>query len=366
MVALGPGQENALRLIRFRHPDSILLAVPTNLKTHEDAFRTQLPGLECVSVEVSPYDFNSTRRNLRNALRHSDTRTVEICVSSGPLAVRTAAMQLARDKGYRASHITFQKCLRIYDAFQPQATPEVAHNTLECYLATRDVEMRGCFPVNDALYKIADYLLEHLDIWTHVISCLRRALDPSGSPTDGKILSVSRSRLQPTHLNMLQELQEHQIIAGLNCKSGMVSVHITEDNWKYLDGRWLEVLVFHRLAGLFDDSSCGQELKTPEKTREIDFIGLQDGYFTLISCKTSSHSYEKKHLQELQSLSQQLSEPNSLRIYVTDRVQSSSQSNREYEDFVAFAQAQAIEVIFGNHLNYLRESVDQLLKQRRA
>lgn len=367
VISLGEDFAIALRFLRFRRPQSVLLAVPTHLKQREKEYRKQLSRYACTAVEVSSSDFNLTRRRLRQALLQERAKDVEFCVSSGPLAVRTAAVQLAREYGHRATHVTLQEDLLLHDVFRPEAGPEVAYNTLDCYLAARGVRMGSRYPLVGSPYDdLAEYLVAHREVWSQVITPLRTASGLSDMQAGGKSLSLDLARLQGPHQDLLQKLQEFGIISRVARAQGVISFHITEDNWNYINGHWLEVFVWQRLAGLFDDCSCGQHLTTPQGTREIDFVGLQDGHFVLVSCKTAAQSYDPAHLMDLQSLSQQMHEPNCLRFYVTDRFQSSHQPGPAYEDFVSFARSESIDVIFGDNLNNIREIVSQRLAQHQA
>ncbi len=360
VVSLGPGDDTALRFIRFRRPHSVLLVVPDNLKRFAEAYRKQLACQKCVAVAVSPHDFNAIRRRLRNALQQEKAADVEFCVSAGPLAVRTAALQLAREHGDRATYVTLQDGLRLHDALQPQAAPATVPNTLECYLAARGIKLGSRYLlVGEPYNRVAEYLVAHRKEWNQIITRLRIDPDTSERQAGNRTLSLDRSRLQTTHRRLLGQLEESGIITQVVRTGSGLSFCITEDHWNYINGHWLEVFVFQSLVDLFDDCSCGQHLSGPP--REIDFIGLCNGRFVLVSCKTSAQSYHSSHLKELQSLSQQLDEPDCLRLYVTDRFQHNLQSDSTYTEFVAFARAKSIEVVFGDNLTNIREFVSQRL-----
>ena len=68
IVPLSACHDDALGLIRSRATDALLLAVAQNLQGWEGALRARLPAIECIPVEVSPYDVDAIRRTLRTTL----------------------------------------------------------------------------------------------------------------------------------------------------------------------------------------------------------------------------------------------------------------------------------------------------------
>ena len=366
IAALGTDNETLLRLARYRYPDSILLAVPEHLRKEAGDLRRRLSHIDIHSVSISPYDINHNRQALRRGAHKWPAREVEVCLSAGPYAFRLAAMQLARDKDFECHVVSDGTPLRIHSLSRTAESPVVVTDSLEAYLATRDVQLGSSYPLasHPPYPLVAEHIAENLDAWRELIRTMRIANASEGQISTEPVFPLPVSSLRRPHFDLLRFLAEHRIFGHVHETAELVECSLSSDHWAYLNGHWLEVYAYHRLRGIFGDCRCGQTLVTQQTSREIDFIGIREGRFTLAECKTSLQSYALRYLRDLQSLSQQMGEPKCLRLYITDRIYHGSQQDRHYTEFVDYARENGIEVVFGDQLERLGEIVNERLVQK--
>ena len=361
IVPLSACHDDALGLIRLRAPDALLLVVAQNLQRWEGALRARLPAIECIPVEVSPYDVDAIRRTLQTTLRKHPAQEIEAGLGSGPWAVRLALMQLARSCQWRTPFaVEHTRPRRVDDVLEAHPPLDI---DLASYFAQREIEMGKCSQERKPRYRQASrHLVEHLDTWRSVLAWLRGA-DIQNIRLKSQ-LSFARGDLQAQHLDLLFALRANGLLGSVSARGSEIAYSLNNENQRaFLNGKWLELFVYETLKDLFEDARWGQDFKThqqPDPSRfprdiELDFIGLRHHRLLVASCKTGQKPFKVQHLEELREACRLLQTPACIRLFVTHH-------RRETEtDFDAYARRHAICVIEGGTLHALRDAALRLM-----
>lgn len=360
VVGLAPEGEAGRRLIQYRNPEAVLLCVPANAHARADAYLGSLSQtIQRRTAVVSPRDALDNLRVLKRRIgKGYAAGDVEICLNSGPYALRLAALQLARSAGYRLSCVNLET-MQIQDPWNRWPAEDMT-DSIVAYLQTRAVALGTSYASREkacgSLAETAEYLVERLPLWQEIIRCLRWNGEEMLHVGALHTLNRTRHNLTEDHFAILRKLKQVRLLERLQVADGDVSFLIPCDAYKeFINGKWLEVYVFNQLKGFFGDCRCGQTLRTPSGPREVDFIGLKSGRFTLASCKTSLLPFDSAYLEELQSLSAQIGEPSCARYFVTDG--DGHVRDEKGRQFEAFAEEHAITIVVGRDLRNIEAIV---------
>ena len=367
IVPLSSCHDDALRLIRSRAPDALLLTVAQNLQGWEAAFRSRLPAIACITAEVSPYDVDAIRQTLQTTLRKHPAQEIEACLGSGPWALRLALMQLARSGQWRtpfaAGHTRPQ---RVYDVLEAHPPLDI---DLASYFAQREIEMGQCSQERNPNYRQAiGHLVEHLDTWRSVLAWLRGA-DIQNVRLKSEH-SCAQGDLQSRHLDLLCALSANGLLGSVAARGSEIAYSLDNENQRaFLNGKWLELFVYETLKDLFEDARWGQEFKMhqqPDPSQfqrdiELDFIGLRHHRLLVASCKTGQKPFKAQYLEELQEACRLLQAPACIRLFVTHHMM--ARAGETETDFGAYAQRHAICVIEGSTLHALRDTALRLMSR---
>ncbi len=143
-----------------------------------------------------------------------------------------------------------------------------------------------------------------------------------------------------------------------------VAFFFTEEQYKFLDGAWLELYVYQvaKALKLFDDHQWHQELidtvssrvdSNPLHYKELDVSLTYKAQLIAIECKTGSKGLKPEILDDLVSVADLVGRGFVVKILVTsqrlpDQVKQQQQDG--YEDFLAKARKKGIYVITGERL----------------
>ena len=361
VAGLEPEGETGQRLIQYRNPEAVLLCVPPKAQARADAYLDRLSQtIRRQTVVVSPRDALHNLHALKRRIgKRYAADAVEICLNSGPYALRLAVLQLARSAGYRLSYVNLET-MQIQDPWGRRPAQDMT-DSIVTYLHMRAVELGTSYATRETrapLAETAEYLVAQLPLWQEIIRCLRWNGEAMLHVGAMHTLARTRHNLTEDHLAILRQLRQVRILDHLQVADGDISFLLPCDAHKeFINGKWLEVYVFNRLKGFFGDCRCGQTLRTPSGPREVDFIGLKAGQFTLASCKTSLLPFDSAYLEELQSLSAQIGEPSCARYFVTDG--DGHVRDAKGRQFEAFAEEHAITIVVGRDLPNIAEIVSR-------
>ena len=359
VVASTENMDAAWQLIRYRNPEAVSLIGPHASVALTDEFKKSLLGVPTWRrCETGRRNIQAIYRRLKQHRLEVPGPSVEFCLNSGPIAVKLAAMQWAREIGARVSYLSLSDRI-VLDVNQIYPSEDV-DGRLTLFLESRGSQLgTSSAPLAERHIGAAEFLARNLQDWHEVITWLRlkrdRSLDGEGSVP---LVAAGPLTLNQAQLEILRKLKEKNIVGNLQTESDRLEVHfVSEAERKFVNGIWLEVFVYSRIQELFDDCRYGQTLRLEGNLREVDFIGLARGKLTLVSCKTSLNPFDVKHLQELQEWSGQLERLECARFFVTD----SSGHNRTDSsvEFEAFAESRGIVVVQGDNLQQIQDIVSQ-------
>ncbi len=363
VVAAEENMEAAWQLIRYRHPQAVALIGPYASGPRAAEFQQSLFGVPIWRRwETGHRHIASIYRRLKRHKLEVPGPEVEVCLNSGPFAVRLAAMQWAQEVGARISLLSLPQ-RAILDVNQTYP-PEPMDGRLEAFLDSRGSRLgpAGTDLIAEHHVAAAEFLAGHLQDWHAIITWLRLLRDPGTvRPGSVPLAAMGPLSLDQAQLHILHQLQELHIVDRLHIDSDRLEVHfVSEAARKFVNGIWLEVFLYGRLLPLFDDCRWGQTLRWAGHLREVDFIGLAQGRLAIASCKTSLNPFDVRYLEELQAWSTQLERLECSRFFVTDSSgHSRTESGREFE---AFAERKGIIVVQGNNLQQVQDVVGQAMR----
>jgi hypothetical protein len=159
-------------------------------------------------------------------------------------------------------------------------------------------------------------------------------------------------------------LEQLGLIESLSVQPNQVSYLIPcEQNWKYLDGTWLEAYCWEMAQSLkdnsgrsvFDEVLFSLEVVGQAAVSEIDLFCLHQGQPLIASCKTGDQPFKTRYLDELQARADMLGGKFCGKLFIFNEPAPplNTQERRDFDRFLEQAKARDIVVVTGDCLTGL-------------
>jgi len=321
---------------------------------------------------LSAYDFAASRDAcLAVAQRHTDAEII-FDISSAPKIMGFAAYEVARFLHQRAIIVDTTNG-RLIDLFPPSASPVPIDIDLSQYLACYGRRPESAFEFG----KLSVSQQQAIDAASYLATAGTSAVEAmdrlrSWSQGKGK-RTIPFGRTQPLSSRargVLRQLESFGLIANLQeQRDGRVQYTILTDmDWKYLEGTWLEVYVWYQALQcrdeqgqpMFQQSQVGLSFEIPSDgaRKEVDVGYVYHGQLVHVSCKTGVRPFRTQYLDELSAVSGLIGGRFTSRIFVTNAFPS-SRTDPAFDRFRAQAEDREIVVVTGKDL----PEVGRILKQ---
>ncbi|RMF29269.1 MAG: DUF1887 family protein [Chloroflexi bacterium] len=337
---------------------------PTRYKDVFEVLR-QVVDLDRSAVPqyLSAYDFIANRDAcLAVVQRHTDAELI-FDVSSAPKIMGLAAYEVARFFHQRAIVVDTANG-RLIDLVPPSAVPVPIEIDLAQYLACYGRRLKPTFdferlsvPQQQAI-DAAVYLATAGPAAVEAMDKLRSWSQGKGKRT----IPFKKTRpLSSDAREVLRQLESFGLIANLQEQpDGRVQYTILNDmDWKYLEGTWLEVYVWHRVLQcrdeqgrpMFQESQVGLSFEIPSNgaRKQIDVGYVYRGQMIHVSCKTGSNPFKTEYLDEIRAVSSLIGGRFTSRLFVTNAF-APPDTDSDYTRFLAQAKDREIVVVTGEEL----------------
>lgn len=312
------------------------------------------------------YDFIANRDVcLAVAQRHPESEII-FDISSAPKIMGFAAYEVARFLHQRAVFVDTANG-RLIDLVPPSATPVPIAINLTQYLACYGRRPEPTFDFQklsvsqEQAIKAASYLATAGLAAVEAMDKLRSWSQGKGKRT---IPFKKTQPLSPEAREVLRQLESFGLITNLQEQpDGRVQYTIlNEMDWKYLEGTWLEVYVWHQVLQcrdeqgqpMFRESQVGLSFEIPSDgaRKQIDVGYIYHGQMIHVSCKTGSKPFKTQYLDELRAVSSLIGGRFTSRLFVTNAFpppETDSDYN-DYKRFLSQAKDREIVVVTGEEL----------------
>ncbi len=116
-------------------------------------------------------------------------------------------------------------------------------------------------------------------------------------------------KLSDETLKMLEEAANVGIVDNWYTNDTRCSFRLTEPQYKFLDGTWLEVYTWKAIqqTGIFTDYEWGKKIKDRyNRWNQLDAAMIYKAQLLIVECKTGSEAFQSKTFQTLESISNAL------------------------------------------------------------
>jgi len=317
---------------------------------------------------LSAYDFITNRDIcLAVAQRHPEDEII-FDISSAPKIMGFAAYEVARFLHQRAVIVDTANG-RLIDLVPPSAAPVPIEIDLAQYLACYGRRPELTFDFK----KLSVSQQQAIDAASYLATAgpaAVEALDRLRSWSQGKgKRTIPFKKTQPLSAEareVLRQLESFGLIANLEEQSdGRVQYTIPTDmDWKYLEGTWLEIYVWHQVLQcqdeqgqpMFRGSQVGLSFEIPSDgaRKQIDVGYVYHGQMIHVSCKTGSKPFKTQYLDELRAVSSLIGGRFTSRLFVTNAFPPSD-TDTDYTRFLDQAKDRETVVVTGNELPRIKE-----------
>jgi hypothetical protein len=186
--------------------------------------------------------------------------------------------------------------------------------------------------------------------------------------------TIPFSKTQPLSAegrSVLRKLESFGLITNLQEQAdGRVQYTIlSEMDWQYLQGTWLEIFVWDQARQCLDDKgqpllrdselAFSFEIPSDGARKEIDVGYIYHGQLIHISCKSGAEPFKSKYLDELSAVSSLVGGRFTSRLFVTNAFPP-PENDPDYSGFLAQAKDREVVVVTGKELL----DVGKILKQQ--
>jgi hypothetical protein len=177
--------------------------------------------------------------------------------------------------------------------------------------------------------------------------------------------------------NLLEEAQQLNILSGLQKNdSSSLSLKLSERQYKFFNGAWLELYVWNeaKKLNIFDDCEWDLEIIDSEITKssgevfphkELDVVMTYRAQLIFAECKTGSQAYDTHTLDDITTKAELIGGRFVTRLLVTNVSKSARQGHNEEgitEDFLKKARQRNIRVVAADELPNIGEILEQEAK----
>ncbi len=312
---------------------------------------------------LSAYDFVANRDACLTIAQNYTDAEVIFDISSAPKVMGFAAYEVARFLNCRAVIVDTANG-RLIDLVPPSTAAVPIEVDMAQYLAcygrrpepTFDFE-RLSVPRERAI-EAASYLATGGSAAVEAMDKLRSWSQGKGKRT---IPFNKTQPLSPEAREVLKRLEFFGLIANLQEQpDGRVQYTIqNEMDWKFLDGTWLEVYVWHQVLQcqddqeqpMFKENQVGLSFEIPSDgaRKEIDVGYVYHGQMIHASCKTGSRPFRTEYLDEIRAVSSLIGGRFTSRLFITNALPP-PETDPDYARFLAQAKDREIVIVTGKEL----------------
>ena len=312
---------------------------------------------------LSAYDFVTNRDAcLAVAQKHTNAEII-YDISSAPKIMGFAAYEVARFLHQRAIIVDTANG-RLIDLVPPSTAPVPIEIDLAQYLACYGRRPEPTFDFK----KLSVSQRQAIDAASYLATAGRAAVEAmdklrSWSQGKGK-RTIPFKKTQPLSSgarDVLRRLESFGLITNLREQpDGRVQYTILTDmDWKYLEGAWLEVYVWHQVLQcrdeqgqpMFQESQVGLSFEIPSNgaRKQIDVGYVYHGQMIHVSCKTGSKPFKTAYLDEIRAVSSLIGGRFTSRLFVTNAFPP-PETDPNYAHFLDQAKDREIVVVTGKEL----------------
>lgn len=169
---------------------------------------------------------------------------------------------------------------------------------------------------------------------------------------------------------LLKELETVELVLKLREVNGKLHFNLSEQEYKFLNGAWLELYVYQvaEALGIFDDVQWQRRIVDNDPTRqarkpleynELDVSMTYKAQLMIIECKTGGEGKESRALEDITNIADSVGRDFVVKILATDQL------IEDNSDFMTKAKRKGIYVVTGDKISQIRDTLEQQAKHPR-